>query len=580
MTLELDEWRPTLLCGGLVRSMDKSDSAAEAVLLTAGRVAGVGTRDELAAIAPADTQVVDVYGATILPGLIDTHPHLMHYGTLHHPLVDIADAASHDDIVARLGKRAAQTPPGEWIMSTPVGEPHYFLRRSWRDLDEGVLPDRHVLDRATAMHPIFVQAWAPVTPNVCVFNTQALAQLGLDRTTPDQVGRVTIEKDADGEPTGRLLGSVNNYYNDEPFFDALLRKVPLRDPGSAVSGTIEAMAAYNARGVTAVFEGHAMGHGEINLYAKLADEGRLSLRVQCSPEAEVAGMPWIERPLTDEEFAVSLQRARSIVRSEDDWLRIGGVTVSRPGPFWSGCLLMHRPYLGPYGEATTGRTFVTRQRAAEAARFCLEHDLRLSILATGEREHDEYLQDLEDLDKANPGSLASRNWILQHVYLLSEAQARRYADLGMVVTTSMSFSWGKGDLMAQRIGPDVLRDLIPIGRMLRAGMDVAAGTDWGPKNLFEQLQLSLTHQLASGASNLGPAQQIDRHQALALWTRNAAAVLGWHDIGSLQPGHHADLVVVDRDPITAPLDEIPETNVLATMVGGTVVHDADALRVG
>lgn len=134
--------------------------------------------------------------------------------------------------------------------------------------------------------------------------------------------------------------------------------------------------------------------------------------------------------------------------------------------------------------------------------------------------------------------------------------------------------------MAQRIGPDVLRDLIPIGRMLRAGMDVAAGTDWGPKNLFEQLQLSLTHQLASGASNLGPAQQIDRHQALALWTRNAAAVLGWHDIGSLQPGHHADLVVVDRDPITAPLDEIPETNVLATMVGGTVVHDADALRVG
>ena len=88
-----------------------------------------------------------MHGATILSGLVDTHPHLMHFGTFAEPLVDIADARSHDDIVERIRARAADTPAGEWIMTTPVGEPHYFLRRSWRNLAEGQLPGRRVVPR-------------------------------------------------------------------------------------------------------------------------------------------------------------------------------------------------------------------------------------------------------------------------------------------------------------------------------------------------------------------------------------------------------------------------------------------------
>lgn len=106
-------------------------------------------------------------GATILPGLVDTHPHLMHFGVFAEPLVDLADARSHDDIVARIRARATTKPPGAWIMATPIGEPHYFIPRSWRYLAEGRLPNRHVLDGATDAHPVFIQAWAPFTPNVC-----------------------------------------------------------------------------------------------------------------------------------------------------------------------------------------------------------------------------------------------------------------------------------------------------------------------------------------------------------------------------------------------------------------------------
>src|SRR5262245_43943075 len=183
-----------LYTGGRVLPCDGVNPAAEALLVRDGRVAGVGARATMVRLGGADAAHVDVRGATILPGLVDTHPHVLHFGAFAEPLVDIAGARSHDDIVERIRTRAATVPAGEWVMATPVGEPHYFIRRSWRDLAEGRLPDRHVLDRASTAHPIFIQAWAPVLPNVCAFNGRALERLGITSKTPDRVEHVWIEK--------------------------------------------------------------------------------------------------------------------------------------------------------------------------------------------------------------------------------------------------------------------------------------------------------------------------------------------------------------------------------------------------
>ena len=116
-------------------------------------------------------------------------------------------------------------------MTTPVGEAHYFIRRSWRDLREGRLPTREVLDRATGEHPVMIQAWAPTTPNVLALNSAGLERLGITAELPDRIGRVTIEKGAGGEPTGVLSGAVNNYYSNEPFTEELMGKLPLTRPG-------------------------------------------------------------------------------------------------------------------------------------------------------------------------------------------------------------------------------------------------------------------------------------------------------------------------------------------------------------
>ncbi len=194
----------TLLTGGTVQRMDGDPRTDEAIVVSDGRVKASGSAADMRSAAGADAQVIDLAGATVIPGLVDTHPHLMHFGALAEAPVDLSDATSHDEIVERLRARAAETPPGEWVMGTPVGEPHYFIRRSWRDLAEGALPGRDVLDRASQDHPIWIQAWAPVTPNVTAFNSAGLRQIGITADTPCQrrarVDRQGRRRRADRDP--------------------------------------------------------------------------------------------------------------------------------------------------------------------------------------------------------------------------------------------------------------------------------------------------------------------------------------------------------------------------------------------
>jgi predicted amidohydrolase YtcJ len=566
---------PTLFQNGRVRPLDRADALHDALGVRDGRVVAVGPEGDVRRALGPGAEAVDLRGATVLPGLVDTHPHLMHFGVLAHPLVDLADATSHADIVTRIAARARATPAGEWILTTPVGEPHYFLRRSWRDLAEGRLPDRHVLDRATTAHPVMIQAWAPVIPNVCALNSAGLAKLGLGRDTPAENGHVWLEKDATGEPTGILRGSVTNYYTGDDFMNRLLRQLPLLRADAVLPGTRAAMRAYNALGVTAVYEGHAMDSGLIEAYRMLRREHALTVRVLTALEAELYTLPF-DQPLSDAEFDARLEMAAGMVDVADDWLRVEGVTVSRGGPCWPGFLLMRDPYRGPYGALTTGRSFVSRAKARRAMEYCATHRLRLNVIVAGTGEHDEYLADLEAV--AASGGVHGRHWILQHAYFVEPAQARRYGALGFDVTTSMSFSWGKGDMFVERLGERVLPHLIPLKSLLDAGMTVACGTDWGPKNVFEQVALALTHRFCgSGRTNRGPAQAVTRAEALAMWTRDAARVLRWDGIGTLAPGGHADLVVVDRDPLDCAVDALPGTQVLRTVVSGSVVHDTGAL---
>jgi predicted amidohydrolase YtcJ len=554
----------TVYTNAVVITCDANDTVAEAVAVSDGRITAVGTDEDVRRAAGPDADIVDLNGATVLPGFIDTHPHLMHFGVIAEPLVDLCDAVDHADIAARISARAATTPAGEWIMTTPVGEPHYFLRRSYRDLIEAQLPDRVVLDRGAPRHPVFIQAWAPVIPNTCVLNTAGLQLLGIDSDTSDRIGNVWIEKDATGEPTGRLHGAVTLYYNNDDFMDGLLRRLPLLQPNAFVPGTVRAMREANALGVTTIYEAHAMDFSHIALYRWLQAKNQLSVRVQCAPEAHIYGMP-DDQPVDLERILKRLERAAGLVSRDDDMLRVDGVTIGRGGSCHSGQLLLREPYEGPFGETVTGRSFVDPAIVERVMRYCLDSQLRLNMMIAGNGELDTYLKQLEALRA--PLRADDRPWIVQHAAIAEPEQIKRLAALGLDLTTTMSFSWGKGELFAQRVGEHILEHLVPLQRLRDAGIRVGCGTDWGPKNVFEHLALAIEPRYgATGRQAVTPG--ISRRDALAMWTRTAAQLLGWSGIGYVSPGIYADLTIVDRNPLTCAASDLADTRVVATLLGG------------
>lgn len=501
---------------------------------------------------------------------------MLHFAMFAAPLVDVRDARSWADIVEAVRERAKVTPAGKWIMTTPVGDAHYYEGKSWRDLPEGALPDAAALDSATTEHPVMIQAWAPRVPNDAVFNSAGLAVLGIDGEVPDGQGGITVERDTAGRPTGRVSGAVNNYYNHthNDFWADVWSRIPFMQPHLLPTAMGSAMAEQNALGVTTIYEGHAMDPVHIGVYQALNEAGALTVRVMAAPEV-LGSATTIKVPTADERrLSDHLALAQDMQGDHGEMFKVNGFTMAPTGPGFNGHLVMRDPYTGPFGERTEGHWFVPPHILEAALRQAAERGLRVNLCGGGIGEHDVVL-DLLDKLRAEGLLNGSERWIFQHAIFLDARQAARYAEHGFEMTISTGFTYGKGEMYRERMGEEVLVNLNAFRRIIDAGITVAASTDWGPKNPWASMALAITHTMGKGLrSNDGPAQKISRQEAYAMWGRQAAEVLGWPGIGDLQPGSHADLILLDRDPVTCPIEDLADTQVTATLVGGRGISGA------
>ena len=561
----------TLIYGGPILTQNRNRETHDAMVIRDGKVVATGGLDDMRSVAGASARMLDLDGACVIPGLIDNHPHFMHYGAFDTLALQIYDARDHADILARIRERAAATPRNGWIFTTPVGEPHYFFRRSYKDLPEGRLPNRWELDAAAPDHPVVIQAFAPVTPNICVMNSLALKLFGFDSGLPDEIDDVFPEKDADGQLTGVFRGRVSSYYNSSMFWlTRVMGKSPTPDQSVWYRGGLLGQHRAASRGVTSAYEAHAMDASHLAAYQQMRDAGALTMRVygalELAPCAFDAGMG-----ITPDSVRANLALATELRAVADPLFRVGGMTLALGGPAYPGGLRPDREYMGPFGKPTRGELLVPHDLQHEVYNYSLAHAIRLNILHCGLQDHREFFEQID----AAALDLRGREWVIQHNIFIDDEAIRRYAELEFHLTTTTSFCWGKGDMYAERIGEDVLKDLTPMGRMFAAGLNVGLGSDWGPVSPFESMALAETREMGRSGRRLDqPENALTRQQAMDGWTVNNARLMHWEGIGALEPGAHADFAVVDRNPLTCNIADLPLTQVFKTALGGRDVFDA------
>ncbi|MBS7543882.1 amidohydrolase [Ancylobacter oerskovii] len=539
-------------------TFDPARPRATALAFRAGRLIAVGD-DEVLQRAGPQAEIRDLGGATVIPGINDTHAHMEREG-LKRQRPSLAGVRNVADILDRIRAAARTTPAGQWIVTMPVGTPPFFFDGP-EALEEKRVPDRHELDAAAPDHPVYIQGvfgnWG-TPPGYTALNSRALALNGITRDTVPRIAGVEILKDAGGEPTGVIV-ERNNRPTVE--FD-LLPAVPRFGFHDRLEGVRLSQKLYNARGTTSIYEGHGSAAETISVYRRLWELGELTVRVGL-----VVSPSWSDLAEAKKIMRDWLASARGAGLG-DGWLRVSGLHIAYGGDETTACCA--RAHLPDTGWSGFVEQAVTPSDFREAAFLAAEHDLRLHTIVN-DKLH-EILPVLEAINEKYP--LDGRRWVIEHVGRTNAGELAALARLGVLVTTIPTYFLWKGGWRYPS-EPDGGDWVVPHRHMLDAGIPLSIATDNIPYDPFFTLWVVANRQERLSKRVIGPGQRLDAETALRLFTVAGARLTfdeSWK--GPLKPGFAADLAVLSDDPTRVPPQDLRDISVRLTVVDGRIVHEA------
>lgn len=547
-----------VLINGRILTLDPRRPAVTALAIADGRVAATGGRAEVARGRGRAPRVIDLRGATVIPGLVDAHAHLDREGLkLLYP--SLARCRSIADIQRVVRTQAARRKPGEWIVTMPIGSPPFY-----QDVPDGLAerrwPTRADLDAAAPDHPVYIRGiWGYWNrpPVHSVANSRALALAGVTRDTAPPAG-VEIVKDAAGEPTGLFV--EHNLIQVLEF--TLMRAAPRFTPDDRVRALRESQNRYAARGVTAVYEGHGIAPEVLAAYRASHERGELRLRcsLAVSPTWDAAGAA---RAIPE---LAAWAGGRGL---GDDRLRVGGVCLHYGGDAGVARILhAAQPYTGWAGfvESANGPAAYLEQ-----AKLAARHGLRVNTLVT--RCLPEVLDAWEEIARTHP--IRALRWVLVHLNAATPEQLARIRRLGVVATTNpISYLYRSAGDEAAKLG-GAADQLLPHRSLARHRIPFGIATDNKPADPWAAFAAVVARRDMRTGMVVGPRERLTRAQALAALTQGGAWVtFAERERGRLAPGWAADLAVLEHDPLTAPLESLVGQTARLTLVGGEIVHRA------
>jgi predicted amidohydrolase YtcJ len=531
-----------ILFNGRLTTLDPSNPQAQAVAIKDGKVLLASTDAETMALAGARTKTVDLGGRRVIPGLIDSHTHLIRGGLNYNLELRWDGVPSLSDAMAMLRRQAQVTPPPQWVRVIGGFTGHQFAEKRLPTLDE--------LNAAAPDTPVFIMHLY----DRALLNRAALRAVGYTRDTPDPPGG-EIQRGPDGEPTGLLLAKPNAL-----ILYATLARGPKLDPDAQRNSTRHFMRELNRLGITSVIDaggGFQNYPDDYAIICSLHADGELTLRIAYNLFTQKAG----------EELEDFSRWGRMVSPGQgDDSFRHNGageMLVFSAADFED--FRQPRPELP---ESMEGQL-------EAVVRKLVENRWPWRLHATYDETITRALDVFEKINRDQP--IGDLHWIFDHAETISDRNIDRVAALGggIAVQHRMAF---QGEDFAARYGTAAAERAPPIRRMLAAGVPVGAGTDAtrvASYNPWVSLAWLVTGRTVGGLRMHPPANRLDREEALRLWTEaNAWLSTEVGKKGRISAGQLADLAVLSDDYFRVPEAEIVDLEAVLTILGGKVVYGA------
>ena len=528
-----------VLRDGNVITVDKDWRIAQAIAVKDGRILAIGDDTAMSAHIGPTTQVIELAGKTVVPGLIDPHLHQLFAG-LNGPAVQLLGARSVADVQAAIGERVARTPPGQWVTASS----------GWHEsiLEEGRMPTRFELDKVSPNNPVFI----PRGGHVVTVNSKALELAGITKDTPSPEGGVIVRDEATGEPTGVLLETAA----------ALVRKVLPPPPANMAELLKIAMRNLNSYGIVGVVE-PGIDDRQIALYRAVHDAGDMTVRTDVLYRA-------IRK--SDVEKGIAAIKAQR----NDDMLRFVGIKYPLDGGVEGG--RMTWPYRIVPGEQTDAayRGVLLLPPGGEdeyvaGLKLIADAGLQAQTHAVGNETIDVIVRSYERVNREKP--IRDLHWTIMHLFHPSDAALKSMADIG-IMATMQDHPVLLGHNQRRWWGDEHAAYAIPIRKTIDAGVLVGGATDGPvvPVDPFLSMWWMTTRQVLKGYV-LGKEHAITAKEALQLYTINNARIQGVDkERGSIEVGKLADLAVLSQDILSVPLNAIRETRAHLTVLGGMIVY--------
>lgn len=548
-----------ILHHGKVITVDKAFHIAEAVAVDGnGRIEAVGGSEQLLKLADKNTQVLDLGGRALLPGLMDSHVHPGAAMTeFDH---EIPTMENIDDVLAYVAGRVKVSKPGDLVLVRQV-----FITR----LEEKRYPTRAELDKVAPENPVVFS-----TGPDSMLNSLALKLGGYSKDFKVKEGSAgKMEVDANGEPTGLLRSLGSNV------------KAPTANKSATAEDTykrtVELFKDYNAVGLTTVADRDS-SFKQIELYKKMLDKNELTVRMRPSPGVPSMSLwPACEKAI-EEVVAHPLTQPNPM-------LQIIGTKVYLDGGMLTGSALMIDPWgvseaYGISDPEYRGVQKITPERLKQLVEKVTAAGLQFTAHSVGDAAVKLLIDTYEAVDAQKPGSIRDARSSVTHCNFMHPDSISKAAKLGVCIDLQPIWLNLDGRTLTQHFGEERMARFQPLRACFDQKVNVGGGSDHMQKigsfrsinayNPWLGMWTAITRKARKLDKPVHTENALTREEALRLYTINNAFLLkSEKDTGSLEKGKLADMILLDRDPLTCPIDDLVNTQVLKTWLGGKVVHD-------